>query len=333
MATEAVRLDEDYPMGHWVLGEVLLNLGRGDLALEHFDKMAELNSYDDIRLRYVAEAYEAVGKNDEAEKVHLRRVEVEPENPNRYVKLGDFYRDVGRFDEAAASYTRAIALGDRTQAFKSRMVTLELDRGDVATAERLMAEIDAVASNAYTGVARFNLDMYHGRLADSAEAAGRVAVLTLRGQPYTDLEPVGYLALLVDRPADGRQFFQANFPALIADDDPSINGDNLRWAIDLAAVLMHTGEQARADLLLRKSEAFVKSVAEVQRRNQFRTASMEIYALQGRTADALAALRVAIDNGWRNGWWRLEHKPHFESLRGNPTFQAMVAELRAAVTR
>jgi hypothetical protein len=60
---------------------------------------------------------------------------------------------------------------------------------------------------------------------------------------------------------------------------------------------------------------------------------MEIYALQGRTADALSALRVAIDNGWRDGWWRLEHKPHFESRRGHPKFQAMVAELRAAVTR
>jgi tetratricopeptide (TPR) repeat protein len=301
--------------------------------------MASLNSYDDIRLRYVAEGYEAVGRFDAAEKVHLWRVQVAPDNASRQGRLGDFYRRMGRLAEAAASYSRAVKLGeDPGQAIKSRMVMLELDRDDVAAADRLVAEIEAAAlllpprNRRFAQIARLNLDLYRGRFTDSAALAHEVGAGLGDGQ-YGDWEPVAYFGVLAGQPADSRKIFERVFPALLTDDDPSINGDNLEPAIDLAAVLMRTGEQARADLLLRNGEAFLNSMAEIQRRHQFRTAPMEIYALQGRTADALAALRVVIDSSWRDGWWRLERKPHFESLRANPRFQAMVAELREGVTR
>ena len=57
---------------------------------------------------------------------------------------------------------------------------------------------------------------------------------------------------------------------------------------------------------------------------------MLIDALRGEKQKALAALRQAIDGGWRVGWWRwLKHKPDLEPLHGEPEFQAMVAEIEA----
>ncbi len=44
----------------------------------------------------------------------------------------------------------------------------------------------------------------------------------------------------------------------------------------------------------------------------------------------MAALRQAIDEGWRTFWWYfLKHDPNLESLHDEPEYQAMVAEIEA----
>ena len=64
---------------------------------------------------------------------------------------------------------------------------------------------------------------------------------------------------------------------------------------------------------------------------------VQILALRGKTLDALAALRDAIDEGFRgtvasNGW-PLALDPYLNSLRGQPAFEAMVGELDNEVAR
>ncbi len=45
---------------------------------------------------------------------------------------------------------------------------------------------------------------------------------------------------------------------------------------------------------------------------------------------ALAALRTAIDAGWRYNWWYFfDHHPSLEPLREDPDIQAMRAEIAA----
>ena len=55
-----------------------------------------------------------------------------------------------------------------------------------------------------------------------------------------------------------------------------------------------------------------------------------IYAIRGDTKAALAALREAIDQGWRASWWYfLKHDPNFVAVRDEPEFLALVDELAA----
>ena len=62
----------------------------------------------------------------------------------------------------------------------------------------------------------------------------------------------------------------------------------------------------------------------------YRIADVKIYALQGDKQKALSALRQAIDEGWRTGWWYdLKYDPILESLHAEPEFQAMVEEIEA----
>ena len=99
-------------------------------------------------------------------------------------------------------------------------------------------------------------------------------------------------------------------------------------AIDVALILRATGEHDRADLLLERSLAFLERT-EWRGDGRFLISIVQAYALQGQTANALAALREAIDLGWRSQWWYfLERDLNLDSIRDEPEFQAMVSEIR-----
>ncbi len=62
----------------------------------------------------------------------------------------------------------------------------------------------------------------------------------------------------------------------------------------------------------------------------------QVYALQGRVAEALGALRQAIDERWWGGqetWWMLESDPNLAALHGDPRFTAMIAEVNDELGR
>ena len=58
-------------------------------------------------------------------------------------------------------------------------------------------------------------------------------------------------------------------------------------------------------------------------------ADVEVLALQGRIEEALSAMRNAIDEGLRVGWWELQKSLNLQSLWDEPGFKAMLAELEA----
>jgi hypothetical protein len=116
---------------------------------------------------------------------------------------------------------------------------------------------------------------------------------------------------------------------LLNEGDPTVDGSNWRAAIDLALVLSKTGEQEHADLLLDRSFQHIQTLPRLGGWGYF-IADVRIYALQGEKQKALAALRQAIDEGWRSLWWYLlKQDPSLESLHDEPEFQAMVAEIEA----
>jgi hypothetical protein len=116
---------------------------------------------------------------------------------------------------------------------------------------------------------------------------------------------------------------------LLNEGDPTVDGSNWMAAIDLALVLSKTGEQERADLLLDRSLQHIQTLPRLGF-GGFWIADVQIYALQGEKQKALAALRQAIDEGWRIFWWYyLKYDPILESLHDEPEFQAMVAEIEA----
>jgi len=130
------------------------------------------------------------------------------------------------------------------------------------------------------------------------------------------------------RPAEARALYERSDPELLSNDDPRIHNNNYQRAISIALVLIRTGEQERADLLLDRSLEYIQTLPRLGA--GYGIADVEIYALKGDKQKALSALRQAVDEKWRAGWrYFLKRDPGLEPLHDEPEFQAMVAEIEA----
>jgi tetratricopeptide (TPR) repeat protein len=158
-------------------------------------------------------------------------------------------------------------------------------------------------------------------IARSTMAFCRICVFTLAHLRNHDLRTGHY--------DDARARYARAFPDLLIAGEPTVNEGNLEPAIDLASVLIKTGEQERADLLLDRALMILPTIPRLGM-DGYGISDVRIYALQGNTEAALASLRQAIDQGWRGTWWfYLGHDISLESIRDEPEYQSMVEEIES----
>ena len=98
--------------------------------------------------------------------------------------------------------------------------------------------------------------------------------------------------------AEARARYERTYPELLKAGELTVNEGNLEPAIDLASVLIKTGEHERADLLLDRALMILPTIPRLGM-DGYRISDVRIYALQGKSEAALASLRQAIDQGWR----------------------------------
>jgi tetratricopeptide (TPR) repeat protein len=148
--------------------------------------------------------------------------------------------------------------------------------------------------------------------------------------------PRNWMALSLLRNADlasgryeiARSRYARSFSELTDPEIPQVDSSNYSAAIDLALVLIRLGEQTRADDLL---DGSLKTISTMPRLGDagYWIADVRIYALQQHPQRALDALQQAIDEGWRFlAWWHLQYDPNLDSIRGEPRFQRLNAELQ-----
>ena len=114
--------------------------------------------------------------------------------------------------------------------------------------------------------------------------------------------------------------------------------DQLYEAPVVALALRQSGREAEAARLLRDAETLARSVS---RRNRvpfwFDADLAAIFAVNGKTDEALAMLERAMSRGWTHSGSTdlrdIAEEPAFRSLRGNPRFDRIRANLAAHVAR
>jgi hypothetical protein len=125
-----------------------------------------------------------------------------------------------------------------------------------------------------------------------------------------------------------RERYAHLFPELFASPSPKVDVSNYRAAIDLALVLQRSGQTAAARRLLELSEVAIRNRIRLGETG-FGIADVQIQALRGDKAKALAELREAEADRWRGPYWRYyrDFDPNLASIRNEPEFKAVFADI------
>jgi len=328
----ALALNPSYASAHQWYAVLLSYLGRPKEALAHIKIAVELDPLSAVMNNNLAWAYLNLGRYDEAMAQFKSNIAIDPEFRGSYGGVGSLYwRVYGQLDKAVPGYEKVVAIDPGNSNGLVWLGLLVLDLGDDDQAEYWIGRSRELAPDGFdTNLAMHILHAYRGEDDQATDYAyrvlndaprewyGRVAAAYLRDR---DLQAGLY--------PEARARYETAFPELLTVNEPEIDGANYGAAINLAMILSATGEQERADLLLERSLAFIETIQRLGY-GGFWVSDVQIYALQGQTAAALAALREAIDEGWRSLWWYyLEHDKNLDSIRDEPEFHAMVKEIKA----
>ena len=326
----ALEFAPNYASAHQWYFALLSRSGRTREGLEHIQRAVELDPLSVVMNHSLAWSFLVLGRYEESMEQFKRNIAIEPMFTGSYDGIGSLYRRVyGRLDKAVPWQEKVVEIDPGNSNGLVWLGLLVLDLGDDEKAEHWIGRSRELAPDGYdTNIAMHILHMYRGEdelatdyakkvlKAVPREWYGRVAAAYLRDRD-----------LRAGRYAEARARYEAAFPELLSRNEPVIDGDNYGAAINLALILSATGEVERANHLLDRSRSFLDTVERLGFGGTW-ISDVQIHALQGRTAEALAALRESIDAGWRSLWWYyLNHDKNLDSLRGLPEFQAMVKEI------
>jgi tetratricopeptide (TPR) repeat protein len=275
----------------------------------------------------IANDLEDLGRYDEALAGYEKSLEVDPNFAESYFIIGDHYSMVkGQLDDAVVWIRKGTALDLGNPQYPANLGSLFLDLGDPSKAEYWVnRSIKLGPENFLPNLTMQFLHLYRGDEAAALDYARRALEADSNFVPILlrDNE------IKAGRYPEARTLYEKRHPELLNGVDSTVDGSNWFPAIELALVLSKTGEQEHADLLLNRSLEHIQTHPRLGWQGYW-ISDVQIYALQGEKLKALAALRQAIDEGWRVFWgYFLKHDLSLESLHDEPEFQAMVAEIEA----
>jgi tetratricopeptide (TPR) repeat protein len=137
-------------------------------AIDQYKRALELKPDYDLVVINMANAYRALGRDQEAMVGYRRFMELDPKNAQIRYETAQILIDNGKLDEAQAELTHALQLEPKLAAARNALGVLALKRGDLPGAEREIRA--AIAEKADVRLAHFNLALLAEQRADVTRA-------------------------------------------------------------------------------------------------------------------------------------------------------------------
>lgn len=179
---QQVVTDDPQVIDAWFsLGNVYYRRGDFTAALGHFTKALALKPDYDLALINMANAYRALGRDDDALAGYEHYLRVDPKNAWVHYQAGEIHLDRGALERASEYFQQALAIDPKVAAARVALGAMAITRGDPATAERGIRA--ALVSNPEVRLAHFNL----GVLAESqGDADGALAAYRREFEQHDD---------------------------------------------------------------------------------------------------------------------------------------------------
>lgn len=322
----AIELNPNYVTAHHWYSGLLSTLGRHQDAFRHAEQALRLDPLSAPVNVNLGARLEQLGRAQDALARYRKALEIDPRMTNAYLNIASLQSNVfARPDEAIATLLELERIDPENQHRVARALNY-LELGDPAAARRLLArpaageERDTRLISAFAAASSGDWDEAR-RLASLAVAEDPGNSFAQRVMRNVDLHE-GRAAAALAR-------YAAEWPALVRDAQPDINGGNLIAAIDVVPLLQAAGETAQADRLLDSCERYIGTRTRLGT-DGYGIADVQIHALRGDRRAALNALRKAREAGWVHGWpYFRDVDPNLASIRQESEFQAVFAEIAA----
>ncbi len=276
------------------------------------------------------------GRFEEAEVAFNRISQINPGNP--YAAHGAGMASIMSGQMARAAYwsdEAALIDGDDFEnPATSAYIYLSLGKTEIA--RRRVEEAIAMGPNEPYPLSALAVYLYETGDRDRALAIARSA-LTSQLEDRWGSESVFLQLLQIEAIESGvydeaLAWFRRLIPECLGA-EPELNAGNITKAVDLAHLLMLSGDAAEAGVLL---QSIVSRYDELYARGASNyplgIAKVEALTLLGQPQEALAALQELVDDGWRMNWrWHTEFNPDLASLQGDLRYQAIVNGIEADI--
>ena len=328
----ALDLNPNYASAYMWFASLRGTQDRLEEAIDLYHDSLRLDPLGKIPYANLPGLYAQRGQTKEALDLYVKSVEIHPDFPTAYRNLAQHLHGLGRMDEAVAWGMKGLELSQDPLG-GIPMVAAYIEFGEYEKIADLFPDvgpghpmfeygttIEKVLQGDYAGAIR----ILEGNIEDNENSR------------KFELSLVSSLAIFAGDFDKAREYAELHDPEFAADADPEVGIHNVANMIRYAFILQNYGEDQRANGLLDKSLVVVRTLPRVGLFGHG-IRDVQILALQGKTLEALAALRDAIDDGFRgtvasNGW-PMMIDPYLNSLRGQPGFQAMVGEIDEDIAR
>jgi tetratricopeptide (TPR) repeat protein len=340
MYRRAIELNPNYATAYHWLSRLQSARGRENEAVALAERAANLDPLSAVVQASLADVLRSQGRFSEAAAQYRRAIEIDPSMPGPYQGLGFLMAyALNRFADAVPLVQKAVELDPGNPGWSWSLANLHLDLGDdsksFATIEQaarrwpddwgiqfLLAVIDLIRRD-HAGTVR------HAEHSLALFPRNPIALVILRNA-----------GLQSGRDPDALSRYRKAYPELFVQDAPRLDRSNYGVAVDLALVLQKRGDTARGTVLL---DGAAQAIGRIPRLGfdgswifeGYGITDVQIHALRGDNAKALAALQEAQRTGWRGPYWRYyrDFDPNLASIRNEPEFKAVFADIERDMAR
>jgi TolB-like protein len=332
---KAIELSPNYPHAyHWYSILLLIISDRGIESLDLMRKAVSLDPAAPILIASLVDNLKFLGRIEEAEAALLDGIKRNPEFPNFYIVMRDLLIAQGRIGEAAVWLNRANELNPTNIRSRSASCHLFLELDDLDAAEDcltlLRLDFPELPPMAFAGL-ETNILIVRGE----AEAAVEYArELVLAGpDPRLQVNLVGAYLMNAEWDKAG-PMLEVFTPKFFAEGEIVVDPSEVQAAINAAATMREGDEWSERGQYLAGKALETMQTMHRTRGISFQFLDIPAHGIRGDFSRAIAALRQAIDSGWRFNWWLLR-TPSYDSVRDDETYgpewNALIAELEADI--
>jgi serine/threonine protein kinase/tetratricopeptide (TPR) repeat protein len=313
-AQQAERLNDNLPEVHFSLGNVYTASGKGAEAVSELKRALQLAPNSDDGYRGLGQAYLAVGQKDLALQAYQKAIDLNPYFWVNYNQAGQAYSELGEYDKALAAFQRIIELEpDNSFGYlNTGMVYFQQGKYDqcIPFFQKSLQIQPHFMAYSNLGTAFFFLKRY----AESVPMFEKAVEMN-----QNDSMMMGNLA---DAYRWSNQLDKASATydraIALAFKQLQVNPRDATVLDGLGLFYAKKGDAVHALDFTRRARAVSPDDVSLI------YDQAEVFAITGRSAEALKSLREALQKGI--ALQQMQNDPEFTALQGLPEFQKLVKE-------